>query len=173
MNRRHTPSIKAKFEPCEDARLLEVVRNQGPTNWHEIAAHFPGRNARQCRERWSSYVNPALLKSEWTETEDQILLETYAEVGPKWFVIAGFLPGRAKNSIKNRYSALQRRTIVQIGSRSKYPHETPHPTPAQAPAPTQKSTDGANDGFDWLNPLQYDPMFDWDVDQGDAFGYSF
>jgi hypothetical protein len=176
MNQYRIPVVKAKFEPWEDARLLEVVRAQGPSNWHEIAAHFPGRNARQCRERWTNYANPALLKSEWTETEDQILMQTYRQVGPKWFVIAGFLPGRAKNSVKNRYFTLQRRTEDEIGSRSEHPI-APHPTPAsaqasvQAPAPAQANANGINDGLAWTDPLQYDPILDWGEDQGDAFGF--
>jgi hypothetical protein len=195
---RRTPSIKAKFEPWEDARLLEVVRTQDSTNWHEIAAYFPGRNARQCRERWSNYVNPTLLKGEWTETEDQILLQTYCEIGPKWFVIASFLPGRAKNSVKNRYFTLQRQMNVKIGRRSEnlvppppasisIPIRIPAPVPmqpseqaqtqaqvqaqVQTETETQINRDGNNNVFHWLNPLQSDPVFEWDVDQWDAFGY--
>jgi hypothetical protein len=168
MDCQHTPIIKAKFEPWEDARLLEVVPAHGAVNWHEIAAHFPGRNARQCRERWTNYVNPGLVKSEWTEAEDQILMQTYCEVGPKWFAIAGFLPGRSKNSVKNRYFALKRHRPFETGNRSKHPI-APHP----APPPSPNGADGTNDVLAYSNPLQSNPIFDWDVDQGEGFGFYF
>jgi hypothetical protein len=169
MDRRRNPIVKAKFEPWEDARLLDVVRARGSTNWQDIAAYFPGRNARQCRERWTNYVNPALLKSEWTEAEDQVLLQTYREIGPKWFVIASLLPGRAKNSVKNRYFALERRMDVQIGNRSEYPGVPQGAAPAALTQP-QPSTNGTNDALPHSNSPQYDPMFDWDLDHGDGFG---
>jgi hypothetical protein len=121
----HSTTIKSKFQPWEDARLLQVVQRLGPTNWHEIAIHLPGRNARQCRERWSNYVNPNLLKTEWTEAEDDILLRAYQEVGPKWFMIASYLPGRSKNGVKNRYFTLQRRTKFDIRNHSEYPTTMP------------------------------------------------
>jgi hypothetical protein len=109
------------FEPWEDIRLADLVQIHGTTNWHIIANYLPGRNAHQCRERWSNYVNPNLLKHEWTESEDEILLTTYRDIGPKWFIIANFLPGRSRNSVKNRYFALQRNATLNIKNQSECP----------------------------------------------------
>jgi hypothetical protein len=158
--------IKSKFEPWEDARLLEVVRAYGPTNWQEIAAHVPGRNARQCRERWSNYINPNLLKAEWTDPEDDILLRMYRELGPKWFVIAGLLPGRAKNSVKNRYFALQRRAERDSGNRSEYPMTSP-----SLSVPVKENPKPASDGIpepaSWPDSLHEEASFGWDFERGE------
>jgi hypothetical protein len=109
---------KCKFQPFEDVRLLDIVNHLGTMNWAEVARHMPGRNARQCRERWTNYINPNLVKSEWTEADDELLVESYSEVGPKWFIIAGLLPGRARNDVKNRYFTLRRRAQFESGVRS-------------------------------------------------------
>jgi hypothetical protein len=116
------------FEPWEDLRLTELVKTHGTTNWQIIAMRLPGRSPRQCRERWSNYVNPNLSKHEWTETEDEILLTTYRDIGPKWFVIANFLPGRSRNSTKNRYFALQRNPTFSIRNQSEFPLASMLPT---------------------------------------------
>ncbi|CAN0034661.1 unnamed protein product, partial [Heterosigma akashiwo] len=36
----------------EDARLTELVAQFGARKWNKIAPHLPGRNGKQCRERW-------------------------------------------------------------------------------------------------------------------------
>jgi hypothetical protein len=100
---------KCKFEPQEDHMLVDVVSKMGQGDWNRIAAMIPGRNARQCRERWNNYANPELVKEEWKAEEDEILLRKYRELGPKWYAITVFLPGRAKNDIRNRFTTLQRR----------------------------------------------------------------
>jgi hypothetical protein len=111
----HTISkSKSLFEPWEAIRLTELVQIHGTTNWYIIAGHLPGRSARQCRQRWSNYVNPNISKHEWTESENEIVLTTYRDSGPKWCVIAHFLPGGSRNNVENRYFALQRYEINYI-----------------------------------------------------------
>jgi hypothetical protein len=100
---------KVRFAPDEDERLLEAVRIHGTTNWPHIATCVAGRNARQCRERWNNYVNPQLVKEGWTREEDALLQQKYNELGPRWAVIARLFEGRARNSVKNRLWAIQRK----------------------------------------------------------------
>jgi hypothetical protein len=103
---------KVKFDPSEDKLLFDAVRMFGCANWHRIASLIPGRSARQCRERWTNYLNPDLFNGEWTPDEDRMLRAKYDEIGPKWVLIARFLPGRSKNSVRNRLLQLQRRERV-------------------------------------------------------------
>jgi hypothetical protein len=103
-------SPKSKFAPMEDALLIKAVRARGPSDWTLIATLVPGRNARQCRERWNNYVNPDLTHATWTEADDRLLLQKFAEFGSKWHLISGFFTGRGKNAIRNRFLTLERRT---------------------------------------------------------------
>jgi hypothetical protein len=54
----------SRFTAEEDERLLALVQTQqlhGPAIcWLAIAAQMPGRNARQCRDRYNNYINPTL-----------------------------------------------------------------------------------------------------------------
>jgi hypothetical protein len=104
---------KVKFEPREDALLIEAVQTHGTGDWSLVASMVNGRNARQCRERWNNYVNPALTHTDWTSAEDELLIEKYGELGPKWHKIAGCFEGRAKNNVRNRFHAIQRRKARQ------------------------------------------------------------
>lgn len=102
-----TPKIK--FSPDEDNLLIEAVKILGTNVWHDIALKVPGRNARQCRERWNNYLNPSLISAPWTPEEDLFLLQKRKDLGLNWQNISVFFPQRSKNSIKNRYSILIRR----------------------------------------------------------------
>lgn len=42
---------KMVWTPEEDAKLLRMVAQYGPSSWSQIAQHLPGRVGKQCRER--------------------------------------------------------------------------------------------------------------------------
>lgn len=86
--------------------LRHAVAEVGETDWKEVAKRMPGRNSRQCRERWRGYLQPNLSMAPWSCDEDQLLLKKYSEYGPKWSYIRQFLPDRSETSIKNRWKAI-------------------------------------------------------------------
>ena len=63
---------KSPFTPEEDARLKELVAEKGDRQWNVIQGLMPGRNARQCRERWRNYLSPEVKNGPWTKEEDEI-----------------------------------------------------------------------------------------------------
>lgn len=100
---------KCKFTTDEDAQLSELVRLHGEEDWMTISCLMPGRNPRQCRERWRHYLSPAVSLAPFTPHEDARLLRKYAELGPKWKAIAAFFEGRTDINVKNRWLLLGRR----------------------------------------------------------------
>jgi hypothetical protein len=100
--------FKHKFTHDEDQRLCSVVEEIGTVDWTLVARRMAPFTTRQCRERWTNYLNPTIANMPWTPAEDQLLEEKFAEFGTKWQVIAGAFPTRSKNSIKNRWNRLQR-----------------------------------------------------------------
>lgn len=100
-------SKKVKFTKAEDATLAVLVKELGTKDWKTIAQHMVPRTARQCRERWTNYVNPSLSQDPWTQEEDILLVEKHLEFGNHWKLIEKYFPKRSKNNIKHRWSILQ------------------------------------------------------------------
>jgi hypothetical protein len=97
------------FSPAEDQALHHLVSCLGDFDWNAIAHQMPGRTARQCRDRWKGYLSPHLTNDEWSAAEDQLLMEQWSHLGPRWSLIAGVLKGRSEVAIKNRWKLLCRR----------------------------------------------------------------
>jgi hypothetical protein len=106
---------KVKFTADEDQRLIDLVDALGQKNWIEIAANLGGRNARQCRERFTNYLDPNLRRDEWTADEDRLLERKFAEFGPKWNKIAKFFVNRSDNALRNRWMLIARHQVRDRG----------------------------------------------------------
>lgn len=106
---RRKASPKVKFTLSEDNQLRKLVAKYGENKWEEIAAQIPGRNTRQCHDRWVYYLNPNVKKDPWTEEEENLLYKCYHEIGPHWVKISRFFEGRTDTQIKNKWNVLKRR----------------------------------------------------------------
>ena len=95
------------FSKKDDEALVAAVLSCETRDWKIISKMLGKWTPRQCKERWKNYVDPSLLKTNWTPEEDNILLQKYAQFGSEWKKISEFLPGRAINAIKNRHHYIQ------------------------------------------------------------------
>ena len=77
-------------------------------DWRIIANEIDGRSAKQCRERWCNHLDPSIIKGNWTEEEDALILQRQKEMGNKWSKISKMLLGRTENAVKVRWKALDR-----------------------------------------------------------------
>jgi hypothetical protein len=126
--------MRFKFTPEEDAQLSDLVKMHGELNWSLIAAYLPGRNVRQCRERWRHYLMPSLVSAPFSEEEDATLQSKYKELGPRWKQIASSFVGRTDITLKNRWLFLNRRMLRQkregcLAPARSRPPVTPNPLP--------------------------------------------
>lgn len=105
------PVIKGKGSwTAEEDAILREKRALYGRKWAKIAAHLPGRQGKQCRERFVNHLDPELKKGEWTDDEEAILIAMHEQHGNRWANISKHLPGRSDNDVKNHwYSTIQRK----------------------------------------------------------------
>ena len=101
--------LKRNFTKEEDRKIIELVKVYGNNNWNKIAEVFLNRSPRQLKERWTNYLNPAVNKNEWTEEEEELLLEKLSEFGKRWREISKYFNGRTDVQLKSRFRMLERR----------------------------------------------------------------
>jgi hypothetical protein len=156
---------RQKFTSIEDAQLRDLVGQYGTGDWPLIASHIPGRNVRQCKERWMNYLAPGLNRSAWTPKEDALLLQKFYALGPRWVQIAQFFPGRTDINCRSRWNIFKRREQKKLRLiAAQLLNSAPPPAP---PPPTQSSQNN------FINPNLYGSNFDDDdfFDPYNPFGY--
>jgi Myb-like DNA-binding domain len=87
----------------EDARLSLLV-NHFNAQWVQIARFMPGRESKQCRERFSNIVDPRANNhlANWTDERDAELVALLKEHGPKLAEIVKLMPGMTYADVKSR-----------------------------------------------------------------------
>ena len=103
--KKHVPQYrKVMWTKAEDDKLRSIVAKYGTDNWNKVAKSMQGRNAKQCRERWSGILSPELNKEAWTPQEDALLIQLHNQFGNKWALISTYLPGRSRIGLRNRWN---------------------------------------------------------------------
>jgi hypothetical protein len=100
--------VKGMWSKDEDDLLIKLMSTSQPKNWAEVAVLVPGRTAKQCRERWSLNLDPAINRGPWTKDEDDLLIKLHDKLGNKWAQIKGHLTSRTENAVKTRFKSVER-----------------------------------------------------------------
>jgi len=85
---------KTQWTREEDDLLVAAIGKHGPKNWSNVAQEVPGRNGKQCRERWCNYLDPDIKRDAWQREEDRLILKYIRTTGSRWAEMAKALPGR-------------------------------------------------------------------------------
>ena len=152
---------RKSFSPKEDERLKMLVAKYGTDNWAAIEKEMPGRNVRQCRERYKHYLSPEVSQQPWTQEEDELLLAKVSEIGSKWVAISKFFHNRTDINVKNRWVVLMRRNASLGPENAQHNREAQGQPQAQGetPKPGAQLTTGntfnpATINFSFLPPLK-------------------
>ncbi|XP_078434447.1 myb-related protein 308-like [Wolffia australiana] len=107
---------KGAWTKEEDQRLIAYIRAHGEGCWRTLPkAAGLLRCGKSCRLRWINYLRPDLKRGNFSEEEDELIIKLHAILGNKWSLIAGRLPGRTDNEIKNYWNTHIKRRLLSRG----------------------------------------------------------
>ncbi|CAN6374461.1 unnamed protein product [Urochloa humidicola] len=126
---------KGAWTKEEDQRLIAYIKAHGEGCWRSLPkAAGLLRCGKSCRLRWINYLRPDLKRGNFTEEEDELIIKFHELFGNKWSLIAGRLPGRTDNEIKNYWNTHIKRKLLARG----IDPQTHRPVGAAATTPGQQ-----------------------------------
>ncbi|KAK1697869.1 hypothetical protein QYE76_014566 [Lolium multiflorum] len=107
---------KGAWTKEEDQRLTAYIRANGEGCWRSLPRSAGLlRCGKSCRLRWMNYLRPDLKRGNFTDDEDELIIRLHGLLGNKWSLIAGQLPGRTDNEIKNYWNTHIKRKLLSRG----------------------------------------------------------
>lgn len=89
----------------EDEILKAAVSKYGLNQWARVSSLLARKTPKQCKARWSEWLDPGIRKIEWSRDEDEKLLHLAKLMPTQWRTIAPIV-GRTATQCLERYQKL-------------------------------------------------------------------
>ncbi|KAK3188137.1 hypothetical protein Dsin_027698 [Dipteronia sinensis] len=107
---------KGPWTPEEDQKLTDYIQKHGYGNWRTLPKNAGlQRCGKSCRLRWTNYLRPDIKRGRFSFDEEETIIQLHSILGNKWSAIAGRLPGRTDNEIKNYWNTHIRKRLLRMG----------------------------------------------------------
>ncbi|GER43674.1 Myb transcription factor [Striga asiatica] len=119
----------------EDNLLSNFILQNGEGQWRSLPKKAGLlRCGKSCRLRWMNYLRPGIKRGNISQDEEDLIVRLHALLGNRWSLIAGRLPGRTDNEIKNYWNTHLLKKLQSAGLRPKpAPDQPSRPTKHQSP----------------------------------------
>ncbi|XVF81874.1 hypothetical protein PTKIN_Ptkin15bG0190700 [Pterospermum kingtungense] len=107
---------KGAWSKQEDQKLIDYIRTHGEGCWRSLPkAAGLHRCGKSCRLRWINYLRPDIKRGNFSQDEEDLIIKLHALLGNRWSLIAGRLPGRTDNEVKNYWNSHIKRKLIKMG----------------------------------------------------------
>ncbi|XP_045833575.1 transcription factor MYB1-like [Trifolium pratense] len=104
----------------EDKLLKDCINKYGEGKWHLVPQRAGlNRCRKSCRLRWLNYLSPTIYRGSFAEDEIDMIIRLHNLLGNRWSLIAGRLPGRTANDVKNYWNAHLLKKVVAMKEEEK------------------------------------------------------
>ncbi|KAL5729381.1 hypothetical protein ACHQM5_002347 [Ranunculus cassubicifolius] len=104
----------------EDKILTDYIQLNGKGGWRELPKKAGlKRCGKSCRLRWLNYLRPDIKRGDISPDEEELIIKLHKLLGNRWSLIAGRLPGRTDNEIKNYWNTNLGKRVEGCSSRKK------------------------------------------------------
>ncbi|CAM8887155.1 unnamed protein product [Rhodiola kirilowii] len=109
---------RGAWTALEDKILTDYVQLHGQGKWKQLPKNAGlNRCGKSCRLRWLNYLRPDIKRGNISEDEEELIVRLHKLLGNRWSLIAGRIPGRTDNEIKNYWNTnLSKKASSQVAT---------------------------------------------------------
>ncbi|XP_022742792.1 transcription repressor MYB5-like [Durio zibethinus] len=107
---------RGPWTPEEDEVLANYIKREGEGRWRTLPKQAGLlRCGKSCRLRWMNYLRPSVKRGRIAPDEEDLILRLHRLLGNRWSLIAGRIPGRTDNEIKNYWNTHLSKKLISQG----------------------------------------------------------
>eukprot|EP01018_Ginkgo_biloba_P023585 Gb_34386 [translate_table: standard] len=116
---------RGSWTPEEDMLLVKYIEANGVGHWNSVSGKAGlMRSGKSCRLRWMNYLRPEIKRGGISPDEEELIIRLHNLLGNRWALIAGRVPGRTDNDIKNYWNIHLSKKLAVKGTSDSKPHES-------------------------------------------------